>query len=319
MNIYKKIKVIAITLSLISLTSCNFMENLAMENPVEQTSLNTIENTSDTETSTTDIADTDIQSNTNTEVVTTAPNNEISINYNEITTPSYDTNYVTTTQPNYPIDTYTYSNNDVSTTATTKLNSDTSYLEKYCAFIGDSLTVGLSAYGFIPEEHTFAKEGITLKSINSLQLPTDNGYLSPAQAVASWKPKEVFILLGINGVSWIDNNEAISEYVTLINNIRQYNPSIQINIISVLPVSYSTETIDTVANGRILNSEIDTFNNMLQSMANQLGCHYVNANASMKNQNGYLSDEITFDGLHLTMSGYEKLIDILVQDVQLRN
>lgn len=350
MNIYKNIKVFLIALSLISLTSCNFLENLAVENLTEQkvtsieettafeddntmqTDVTTIETNKTTSKNTKMANSKNVNSKTdsknitsNIEKTTTIVTSTIDLDeLNQITTPAYNDNYVTTIEDiNYPIDTYTYSTStDVSNVSTVQEDTsmiDKSYLEKYCAFIGDSLTVGLSAYGFIPEEHTFAKEGLTLKGINSLQLQTDNGYLYPAQAVASWKLKEVYVMLGINGVSWIDNNEAILEYTTLINNIRQYNPSIQINIISVLPVSYSMETIDTVANGRILNSEIDGFNYMLQSMANQLGCHYIDANTNMKNQNGYLYDDITFDGLHLTMSGYERLLDILVQDVQLRN
>ncbi|MGN1411556.1 MAG: GDSL-type esterase/lipase family protein [Oscillospiraceae bacterium] len=309
MNIYKSLKVFLTALSLITLTSCNFIENLAIENIPEST-ITTIE----------DITTTDIQT---TDITTQIPEEQVTNNYIEITIPSYNESYVTTTTPDYPINMDTYTTNDITTIPVTEntpnTSIDTSYFEKYCAFIGDSLSVGLSAYGFIPENHTFAKEGISLRGINSLQLQTDNGYLYPAQAVASWKLKEVYILLGINGVSWIDNNEAISEYATLINSIKQYNPSIQINVISVLPVAYSTETIDTVANGRILNSEIDTFNTMLRSMSTQLGCHYIDANSSMKNQNGYLPDDITFDGLHLTKSGYEKLVDILLQDVQLRN
>lgn len=293
-----------------ALTSCNFIQNLAIENIPEST-ITTIEDT----TTTLDTQDT----NTTTQI----PKERVNNNYMEITIPSYNESYVTTTTPDYPMDISAYTTSDITTTpitqATPNTSIDISYFEKYCAFIGDSLSVGLSAYGFIPENHTFAKEGISLRGINSLQLQTDNGYLYPAQAVASWKLKEVYILLGINGVSWIDNNEAISEYATLINNIKQYNPSIQINVISVLPVAYSTETIDTVANGRILNSEIDTFNAMLKNMSTQLGCHYIDANSGMKNQNGCLPDSITFDGLHLTKSGYERLIDILLQDVQLRN
>lgn len=333
MNIYKEVKTFLIALGLISLTSCNVIENVAVENLTEQATVTTQDVTTlETETTT------EVNKSTSKKTKTSSSKNDSSKNgskgtvsdletvtttsaidlerLNEITTPAYNDNYVTTTEGiNYPIEESTYN----TTLQDGSPSIDTSYLEKYCAFIGDSLTVGLSAYGFIPEEHTFAKEGLTLKGVNSLQLQTDNGYLNPAQAVASWKLKEVYIMLGINGVSWIDNDEAIAEYTTLIESIREYNPNIQINVISVLPVSYSMETIDTVANGRILNSEIDEFNCLLQSMSSQLDCHYIDANTSMKDEGGYLYDDITFDGLHLTISGYERLLNILVQDAQCRN
>lgn len=324
MNIHKSVTTFLVALSIMALTSCNFIENLAVENVTEVETTQIVDENvttddynedSQTEDETTTTTTTDTSTSYEKSVITTAVTSTIDLS--EITLPEYNENYVTTTeQPSLPA--FTYSTDETYTTESSS-TVDTSYLETYCAFIGDSLTVGLSAYGFIPEEHTFAKEGITLKAINSLQLQTDNGYLYPAQAIASWKLKEVYILLGINGVSWIDNDEAISEYTTLINNIRQYDPSIQINVISVLPVAYSMETISTVADGRILNSEVDAFNQRLQSMATQLGCHYVDANSSMKNQSGYLPDDITFDGLHLTMSGYQKLVEILAQDVNRRN
>lgn len=197
---------------------------------------------------------------------------------------------------------------------------DSSYFFEDCAFIGDSLTVGLSMYGLIPSNNTFAQEGISLLGINSLQLYTDYGYTYPAQAVSYWNAKHVYILLGINGVTWISNDTAIERYTQLINSIKQYNSNLEdINIISVLPVAHSMEIIDTVENGRILNSEIDTFNDSLKTMANNLGLNYININSYLKNSNGCLPDEVTVDGLHLTQDGYKRYMDILLQYVQNSN
>jgi lysophospholipase L1-like esterase len=172
-------------------------------------------------------------------------------------------------------------------------------------------------YGYIPEDYTFAKEGISLLKINSLQLSTTCGYVYPAQAVAGWQSKHVYILLGINGVTWISNDTAIARYTQLINDILTYNPYVEdINVISVLPVAYSMETKSSVEDGRILNSEVDAFNSRLQSMAYDLGVHYIDVNSKLKNNYGCLPDNLTVDGLHLTQLGYEIVRDTLIENVK---
>jgi len=194
---------------------------------------------------------------------------------------------------------------------------DSSYFFQDCAFIGDSLTVGMSAYELIPKDYTFAQEGVSLLAINSLQIYTNYGYAYPPQAISYWQPKHVYILLGINGVTWVSNDTAIENYTQLINSILSYNSNIEdINIISVLPVSHAMETIDTVENGRILNSEIDSFNERLKTMAHNLNVNYIDANSILKDSSGCLPDDLTVDGLHLTESGYQKVINVLLENAQ---
>ena len=208
------------------------------------------------------------------------------------------------------------------TTTTSVPLVDSSYLFQDCAFIGDSLTVGLSMYELIPTDHTFAKEGLSISGMNSLQLYTNYGYAYPAQALSYWQPKHLYIMLGINGVSWISNDKAIESYRQLIDTILSYNiASIQdINIISVLPVAYSKEIIDTVDNGRILNSEIDSFNEQLKIMADSYNINYIDANSRLKNlSTGCLPDDLTVDGIHLTKSGYELVVQAILDDVNYRN
>jgi hypothetical protein len=223
---------------------------------------------------------------------------------------AFDTSMATTQGEYIPVDTAT-------TEADTPSTVDSSYLFNGCAFIGDSLTVGLSTYGYIPEDYTFAQTGISLLKINSLQLSTTCGYVYPAQAVAGWQSKHVYILLGINGVTWVSDDTAIARYTQLITDILTYSSTVEdINVISVLPVAYSMEAKSSVESGRILNSEVDAFNLKLQAMANELGVNYIDVNSSLKDQYGRLPDELTVDGLHLTQAGYERFRDALLASVQ---
>jgi hypothetical protein len=231
----------------------------------------------------------------------------------EDTYTSTDTQSLETTQQEYT----STENSSTSEVVSSSTTIDSSYLFNDCAFIGDSLTVGLSMYDYIPQDYTFAQEGISLLKINSLQLSTTCGYVYPAQAVAGWQSKHVYILLGINGVTWISNDTAIARYTQLINDILTYSTTVEdINVISVLPVAYSMETKSSVESGRILNSEVDAFNERLQTMANELGVNYIDVNSKLKNTYGRLPDNLTVDGLHLTQLGYEIVRNALVESVQ---
>jgi len=240
----------------------------------------------------------------------------------EVATVTTITDITSTTEPecttSTEVTTSRWHYHESSVTTTTTPLVDSSYFLQDCAFIGDSLTVGLSMYGLISKDYTFAEEGISISGMNSLQLYTNYGYVYPAQAISYWQPKHVYIMLGINGVSWISNDKAIESYRQLIESILSYNvDSIEdINIISVLPVAHSKEVIGTVEDGRILNSEIDALNLRLKDMATSYNLHYVDANSVLKDAStGCLPDDLTVDGIHLTESGYEALIQALVDDL----
>lgn len=241
----------------------------------------------------------------------------------------FDSNANTYSTEATDIDTTTVTSKSVETTpyTGTSYHKQTSYkplTDDYfftdCGFIGDSLTVGMSMYGLIPSDKTFAQEGINTISMLDTPLSTDYGYIYSYQAMQYFQAKHVYIMLGINGVSWLDNQSVVSAYASLIRSIQQNDQYVKdINVISVLPVAYSKECISSASEGRILNSEIDALNSQLEAMANSLGVNYINANPYFKNSNGCLYDELNVDGLHLTKEGYSRLIDILLQDAQIKN
>ena len=240
----------------------------------------------------------------------------------------FDGNAKTTTQ-DIDIDTTTVTSKPNETTpyTGTSYHKQTSYkpltneyLFTDCGFIGDSLTVGMSMYGLIPSDKTFAQEGINAISMLDTPLSTDYGYIYSYQAMQYFQAKHVYIMLGINGVSWLDNQSVVNAYASIIRSIQQNDQYVKdINVISVLPVAYSKECISSASEGRILNSEVDALNSQLEAMANSLGVNYINANPYFKNSNGCLYDELNVDGLHLTKEGYSRLIDILLQDAQIKH
>ena len=79
---------------------------------------------------------------------------------------------------------------------------DESYFDD-CMFVGDSLMVGLGTYGFIPEEQIAAGIGMSVVSIGTTPLTNaDGSEILAADKVNAASPRHVYILLGLNTVSY---------------------------------------------------------------------------------------------------------------------
>lgn len=152
-------------------------------------------------------------------------------------------------------------------------------------FLGDSLTEGLSAYGFFPDA--------VIAGINSLNTLSAQEHV---YEIASVHPSKLFILLGINDIWEGDSVEGfIERYRELITRFEEQTPGTRIYIESMLPVS----TAAMERNPHINNTIIDGVNVELKKMAQELKTDYIDVNTVMKDENGNLRSEYTNDGVHL--------------------
>ncbi len=193
---------------------------------------------------------------------------------------------------------------------------DESYLEK-TVFIGDSVTTGLSGYKFVSPENVLASVGLRIDNVMTEKVQTPAlGQVSVIDALSSISPENVYIMLGLNGVSWYDvnngNRKMLDAYSDFIDKIKETLPQTDVYIISLTPVGTKKESIATAEEGRVLNTEIDVFNQKLLELANEKKVYYVDANSHLKGANGKLPDEWTSDGMHLTKEAYQKYIDYIL-------
>ncbi len=152
-------------------------------------------------------------------------------------------------------------------------------------FLGDSLTEGLSAYGFFPDA--------VIAGINSLNTLSAQEHV---YEIASVHPSKLFILLGINDIWEGDSVEGFVErYRALVTQFEEQTPGTRIYIESMLPVS----TAALERNPHINNAIIDGVNAELKKMAQELRADYIDVNTVMKDENGNLRSEYSNDGVHL--------------------
>lgn len=188
-----------------------------------------------------------------------------------------------------------------------------SYLEE-CVFIGDSISTGLSGYKIVPAENVLADVGLRIDNIETAKVknPRFSEPVNVMAALESIKPENVYILLGSNGVAWCNNDSMLESYAAFVDDIKTKLPVSNVYIISITPVGTMKENIDTIENGKVLNSEIDQFNERLLSLADEKNVHFVNVNPELKDSTGKLPDDVTSDGMHFNKPTYTKFINYIL-------
>lgn len=184
-----------------------------------------------------------------------------------------------------------------------------SYLNS-CMFIGDSITTGFSVYKVVPTDTVMADVGLRIDNIEEQKIKSTK-FTDPVTvmtALEQVRPENVYILLGSNGVAWYNNDSMIEAYGNFVDNIKTKLPDSKVYIISLTPVGKMKENIDTIENGKVLNSEIDRFNQRLLDLADKKNVYYLDVNSELKDDSGKLPDDVTRDGMHFTAEVYKTFV-----------
>ena len=182
-----------------------------------------------------------------------------------------------------------------------------------CAFVGDSLTVGLASYQILPQKNVFASIGMNISKIDTEKMDTSYGKLTALEALIKAKPKNIYIMLGSNGIGWLSNDSMISKYSGFIDEKKKNLPDSQINILSIPPVTVDRENLKE---SPIQNSRIDDYNSELLKLANSKNINFVDINTGLKNNQGKLDiDHAQKDGMHFKKAAYDAMIQYIIKHV----
>lgn len=179
-----------------------------------------------------------------------------------------------------------------------------------CVFIGDSITQGLADYQLIPVKHVFAGIGMNLSKVMTEKIMTTYGNVTAVEAVQQAQPKKIYIMLGSNGIAWMEQADMIAQYTALLDALKAASPDSQIYILSIPPVTAERET---AAEGPITNAAVDEYNSALLTLANAYGARYVDSNTALKGNDGKLpTEQASSDGIHFKKATYEIFIDYIL-------
>jgi len=166
-------------------------------------------------------------------------------------------------------------------------------------FIGDSRTVGLRDYARLGDADYFC--AVSMSVFNVMEWETfdeDFTYDTLDEVLQSKQYGKIYIHLGLNEVGR-DKTEILLKYQELLDMIRLYQPEAKIILQAMMSVSR-----DRAQSEYFSLENIQTLNGMICSLAEEQGLLFEDVNTLIADEEGYMFDELTFDGCHLYGKGY---------------
>ena len=122
---------------------------------------------------------------------------------------------------------------------------------------------------------------------------------------------QIVLLIGTNDIGKdIPMNEALNNLESVIQTISRDYPLSQIKLVSILPVNEGEDFKQTVYIRT--NEKIKAWNQAYQDLASAyMQVDFVPVFENLLDQEGQLKEDYTTDGLHLSVSGYQALSNIL--------
>ncbi|MEM6403546.1 MAG: SGNH/GDSL hydrolase family protein [Cyanobacteria bacterium P01_D01_bin.116] len=153
--------------------------------------------------------------------------------------------------------------------------------------LGDSLSLWFPTKG-LPSGKLWLNQGISGD--------TSTGILRRLSAFSSTKPEAIYIMAGVNDLRKGTSDKVIlSNHRRIVRRLKISHPNSYIIIQSILPTRRP----------KIPNIRIRKLNTQLARIAKEEGVNYVNIHKWFTDFKGELRQELTTDGLHLSLNGYE--------------
>ncbi len=171
------------------------------------------------------------------------------------------------------------------------------------AFFGDSITADSNFAEYFPDR-TIVNLGVYGDTLTDL--------LARVDEVRAAKPKQIFLLGGINCLRPDNVERCAEQYAALLDALREACPDAAICVESVLPVGAELDPDGSE------NDAVRRFNAALVTLAQEKGCDYVDIYAAYE-QDGALNPALTRDGIHLNFTAYGPWADCIAQFINADN
>ena len=175
------------------------------------------------------------------------------------------------------------------------------------AFLGDSRTEGFHLYSGLKTGTYYYAVGATVESVFSKDVETPAGKMPLLDAMAKENFGKVYVMLGVNELGWAKVETFKNQYAKVIDRIREDHPGAEVVLQSILPVSAAQEAKGSYVN----NSRIQAYNELLEDLALEKNCPYINVKEAVTGEDGCLRPELTTDGVHLNTAGCREWLDYL--------
>ena len=166
-------------------------------------------------------------------------------------------------------------------------------------FLGDSRLDGFRLYAGPSGAAYFTEAGAKTLSIaekNTERLP-DGSKVPILKALEGKTFSKIYLNLGMNNLGDYDiQKEFIDAYADDIDRIRAIQPDCDIYLMTLFPVTAEQEAKGSYVN----NKAISDLNDCIRALAAEKGAYLLEVDTLLRDENGDLPAECSFDGIHLT-------------------
>ena len=183
---------------------------------------------------------------------------------------------------------------------------DLSYFNN--SFIGGDSRVGsLVLYNKLTNADVKYIESLSLNMLNITKLNKDDEN-SPTmyQLFMNTDKENIYVMLGLNEIGWSTYEKWGVSYENFIKDLKNNHPNSNIYLILL----YTPSNAYLVDKDTLIN-RVNKMNEVLIDIAKRNFVYYLNINESLVGEDGYIKEEYTFDGIHLTSSGTDVFIEYL--------
>lgn len=150
-------------------------------------------------------------------------------------------------------------------------------------FIGDSITEELKYYKFLYDNNVFSKIGLNTDTLKKLIPDEDFGI----------EPKNIYLMMGLNDSVFVKTEEKFKErYLAMLDALQTKFPDAKIYLQAIFPVS---KALDEKEDARVNNTKINSFNEVIKTIASERGLDYLDFSYLLKENEDYFEP----DGMHL--------------------
>ncbi|HKM04226.1 MAG TPA: GDSL-type esterase/lipase family protein [Lachnospiraceae bacterium] len=178
-------------------------------------------------------------------------------------------------------------------------------------FIGDSRTRGLCLYSGWDNTTFYAETGLTIYTLFDKKVVPVEGsskLITIEESLEKEHFSKIYVMIGINELGTGTPEEFYDTYENIIGRIHELQPDAIIFVEGIIHVSEKKDKEGSYIN----NESIVNRNQLLSTLANHSNIFYLDANEALCDENGFLIDEYTFDGVHLRAANFKPWKDYIL-------
>lgn len=173
-------------------------------------------------------------------------------------------------------------------------------------FAGSSLMEMFPIEQFVAEDHL----PVTVYNRGIGGFVTDELLANLDVCILDLAPKKLFLNIGTNDLSDASRSMAqiMGNYQLILEKVLQALPQVEIYLMAYYPINEEAASPEMKPCLRVrTNEKLTQANAEVQKLSDAMHLHYIDVNAPLKDAQGRLRAEFTYEGMHIRPEGYRTI------------